>query len=233
MSRRVDAGLRSWYRTEGMFAIIESGGKQYRVAEGDIIRCDLISDEVGSDVTFDRVVLAGNDDSLKVGNSDARRRHRYGNGSSPSQGQENSRLPLQAEEARPQAQRPPPAVRGSQDHENRAALARQAADNPRARGYLFPRWPQSISLALRSRSRRLCRARRGYRLRRRLGDSSGRSPRTGALRRHRPRGHAAAQGRWSWAGVPRTRSSRACAPSWPRRKWRSRRSRGAIRSTSV
>ncbi|HEX3458212.1 MAG TPA: 50S ribosomal protein L21 [Candidatus Baltobacteraceae bacterium] len=50
-----------------MFAIIESGGKQYRVAEGDIIRCDLISDEVGSDVTFDRVVLAGDDDALKVG----------------------------------------------------------------------------------------------------------------------------------------------------------------------
>jgi len=50
-----------------MFAIIESGGKQYRVAEGDVIRCDLVSGEVGSDVTFDRVVLAGSDDALQVG----------------------------------------------------------------------------------------------------------------------------------------------------------------------
>lgn len=50
-----------------MYAIIESGGKQYRVAEGDVIRCDLVSSDVGSDVTFDRVVLVGGDDGVKVG----------------------------------------------------------------------------------------------------------------------------------------------------------------------
>jgi large subunit ribosomal protein L21 len=50
-----------------MYAIIESGGKQYRVAEGDVIRCDLVASEVGSDVVFDRVVLAGTDDAVKVG----------------------------------------------------------------------------------------------------------------------------------------------------------------------
>jgi len=50
-----------------MYAIIEAGGKQYRVAEGDVIRCDLVASEVGSDVTFDRVVLAGNGDAVKVG----------------------------------------------------------------------------------------------------------------------------------------------------------------------
>ncbi|HZZ64457.1 MAG TPA: bL21 family ribosomal protein, partial [Candidatus Baltobacteraceae bacterium] len=41
-----------------MYAIIETGGKQIRVSEGDVIRCDLLESEVGSDVTFDRVVLA-------------------------------------------------------------------------------------------------------------------------------------------------------------------------------
>jgi large subunit ribosomal protein L21 len=50
-----------------MYAIIETGGKQYRVAEGDIIRCDLLESEVGSDVTFDRVVLAASGDDVKIG----------------------------------------------------------------------------------------------------------------------------------------------------------------------
>lgn len=39
-----------------MYAIIETGGKQFKVAEGDIIRCDVAA-EAGSDVTFDHVVL--------------------------------------------------------------------------------------------------------------------------------------------------------------------------------
>jgi large subunit ribosomal protein L21 len=43
-----------------MYAIIETGGKQVRVSEGDIIRTDLIELEVGATVTFDRVVLGSN-----------------------------------------------------------------------------------------------------------------------------------------------------------------------------
>ena len=50
-----------------MFAIIETCGKQYKVSEGDVIRTDLLESEVGSDVTFDRVILAGSGDALKVG----------------------------------------------------------------------------------------------------------------------------------------------------------------------
>ncbi len=50
-----------------MYAIIETGGKQYKVAEGDVIRCDLITSEPGVDVTFDRVVLAGSGESVTVG----------------------------------------------------------------------------------------------------------------------------------------------------------------------
>ncbi len=53
-----------------MYAIIETGGKQFRVAEGDVISTDLHSVEVGSDVTFDSVVLASDGSNVKVG-SDA------------------------------------------------------------------------------------------------------------------------------------------------------------------
>ena len=84
-----------------MYAIIEADGKQYRVAEGDVIRCDLVSSEVGSDVTFDRVVLAASDDNVAIGNPDAERRLGYRNRAAPSQGQEDLGFPLQAEEARP------------------------------------------------------------------------------------------------------------------------------------
>jgi large subunit ribosomal protein L21 len=44
-----------------MYAIIETGGKQFKVAEGDVIRTDLVDAEPGTSVTFDRVVLAGSD----------------------------------------------------------------------------------------------------------------------------------------------------------------------------
>lgn len=40
-----------------MYAVIETGGKQFVVSEGDVIRTDLIDLEVGSDVVFDRVIL--------------------------------------------------------------------------------------------------------------------------------------------------------------------------------
>jgi large subunit ribosomal protein L21 len=41
-----------------MYAIIEADGKQYRVREGDTIRCDAVDQEVGATIAFDRVVLA-------------------------------------------------------------------------------------------------------------------------------------------------------------------------------
>ncbi|MFN2460159.1 MAG: 50S ribosomal protein L21 [Candidatus Velthaea sp.] len=43
-----------------MYAIIETGGKQVRVAEGDIIRTDLVDLDEGAAVTFDRVLLGAN-----------------------------------------------------------------------------------------------------------------------------------------------------------------------------
>jgi large subunit ribosomal protein L21 len=49
-----------------MYAIIATGGKQYKVAEGDIIRVEKLGVEAGETVTFDQV-LAVNNGTLKVG----------------------------------------------------------------------------------------------------------------------------------------------------------------------
>ena len=50
-----------------MYAIIATGGKQYKVAEGDIIKVVKLGVEAGETYTFDRV-LAVNNDKLVVGN---------------------------------------------------------------------------------------------------------------------------------------------------------------------
>ena len=49
-----------------MYAIIATGGKQYKVSEGDIIKVEKIAGEAGDTVTFDQVVLVS-DGSVKVG----------------------------------------------------------------------------------------------------------------------------------------------------------------------
>lgn len=49
-----------------MYAIIATGGKQYKVAEGDIINVEKLAKDAGETVTFDQV-LAVNDGSLKAG----------------------------------------------------------------------------------------------------------------------------------------------------------------------
>ena len=49
-----------------MYAIIATGGKQYKVSEGDIINVEKLAAEAGETVTFDQVV-AVSDGSLKVG----------------------------------------------------------------------------------------------------------------------------------------------------------------------
>ena len=50
-----------------MYAIIATGGKQYKVAEGDIIRVEKLGVEKDASVSFDQV-LAVNNGELKVGN---------------------------------------------------------------------------------------------------------------------------------------------------------------------
>ena len=49
-----------------MYAIIATGGKQYKVSEGDVIDVEKIEAEAGSEVTFDQVIAIGGD-AMKVG----------------------------------------------------------------------------------------------------------------------------------------------------------------------
>ena len=51
-----------------MYAVIESGGKQYRVAPGDVIRVEKIVAEPGAAVNLDRVLLVADDANVRVGN---------------------------------------------------------------------------------------------------------------------------------------------------------------------
>src|SRR4051812_22230867 len=51
-----------------MYAIIETGGKQYRVQEGTRVRVEKLLHEVGNEVALDKVLLLQTDGHLKVGN---------------------------------------------------------------------------------------------------------------------------------------------------------------------
>ncbi len=50
-----------------MFAIIETGGKQYLVSQGDKIQVEKIDGEAGSTITFDKVLFMGDDQTQTVG----------------------------------------------------------------------------------------------------------------------------------------------------------------------
>ena len=49
-----------------MYAIIATGGKQYKVSEGDVVKVEKLVAEAGETVTFDQVIAVGGD-ALKVG----------------------------------------------------------------------------------------------------------------------------------------------------------------------
>jgi large subunit ribosomal protein L21 len=50
-----------------MYAIIKSGGKQYRVKAGEQVRVEALAAEVGSTVSLEEVLLVGTGDGVKVG----------------------------------------------------------------------------------------------------------------------------------------------------------------------
>ncbi|MDR9405636.1 MAG: 50S ribosomal protein L21 [Spiribacter sp.] len=50
-----------------MYAVIKTGGKQYRVTEGDVLRVEKLEADAGSSVKFDQVLLVADGDDVKVG----------------------------------------------------------------------------------------------------------------------------------------------------------------------
>ncbi len=50
-----------------MYAVIQTGGKQYRVSEGDILRVELLEKDPKQAVIFDQVLLVAEENDIKVG----------------------------------------------------------------------------------------------------------------------------------------------------------------------
>jgi large subunit ribosomal protein L21 len=50
-----------------MYAVIKTGGKQYRVSEGQTLRVEKLDAEAGANVEFDQVLMVADGDSVKVG----------------------------------------------------------------------------------------------------------------------------------------------------------------------
>lgn len=50
-----------------MYAVIETGGKQYRVQQGDVVYVEKLDVEAGSNINFDKVLLVSNEGDLKAG----------------------------------------------------------------------------------------------------------------------------------------------------------------------
>lgn len=50
-----------------MYAVVVTGGKQYRVAEGDVLNVEKLGAEVGENVELDKVLMVKNDGDVKLG----------------------------------------------------------------------------------------------------------------------------------------------------------------------
>ena len=50
-----------------MFAIVQTGGKQYRVSPGDVLRVEHLPGERGDEVLLEQVLLVADDDAIQVG----------------------------------------------------------------------------------------------------------------------------------------------------------------------
>ncbi len=50
-----------------MYAVIASGGKQYKVGEGEVLRVEKIPGEIGDSVSFDKVLMFSDGENVKIG----------------------------------------------------------------------------------------------------------------------------------------------------------------------
>ena len=50
-----------------MYAVIRTGGKQYKVAPGEKLRVELLPADVGSEIVLDQVLMVGDGDSVRLG----------------------------------------------------------------------------------------------------------------------------------------------------------------------
>ncbi len=50
-----------------MYAVVATGGKQYKVQEGDVLRIEKITGDVGAEVAFDQVLMFSDGENVKIG----------------------------------------------------------------------------------------------------------------------------------------------------------------------
>ena len=50
-----------------MYAIVDSGGKQYKAQEGEILRVEKLAGEVGDSVSFDKILMFSDGDDINIG----------------------------------------------------------------------------------------------------------------------------------------------------------------------
>ncbi len=50
-----------------MYAVVVTGGKQYRVMQGETLRVELLEAEAGSEIKFDNILMLGDGDGIKLG----------------------------------------------------------------------------------------------------------------------------------------------------------------------
>ena len=50
-----------------MYAVVQTGGKQYRVEEGNVVLIEKLAETAGKEVVLDKVLLIGNDDKVTIG----------------------------------------------------------------------------------------------------------------------------------------------------------------------
>ncbi|XKM13232.1 50S ribosomal protein L21 [Orbaceae bacterium ac157xtp] len=50
-----------------MYAVFQSGGKQHRVSEGQVVRLEKLEVETGNEIVFDKVLMVANGENIQVG----------------------------------------------------------------------------------------------------------------------------------------------------------------------
>jgi large subunit ribosomal protein L21 len=66
-ARKLSSSFVSFSGVMGMIAVIQTGGKQYKVSEGDEIQVEKLDGNVGESVNLDKVLICGEGESAKVG----------------------------------------------------------------------------------------------------------------------------------------------------------------------
>ena len=95
-----------------MFAVIRTGGKQYKVAPGDVLDVERLPGEAGAAITFSEVLMAGKQNRRAAGLG----RFRCGRDRRPGARRQSRRLQEEAAQEHASQARPPPASDARQDH---------------------------------------------------------------------------------------------------------------------